>query len=153
MHSFLSDRADPLPERKYQGCSRTDLARFRQRDFLLPVDRHERSAAGPGKAVDSGHRLRYCAGRQCGSPGAGSLGSGHAVVGKLVLTCIKKGISLDELPLTDWKAECPKFGRDIYKAISLKTCVEKRTTAGGPGAMDREIEENRKYLKGEKENG
>jgi argininosuccinate lyase len=77
----------------------------------------------------------------------------HAVVGKLVLTCIKKGISLDELPLTDWKAECPKFGRDIYKAISLKTCVEKRTTAGGPGAMDKEIEENRKYLKGEKENG
>ena len=72
----------------------------------------------------------------------------HGIVGQLVLTCIDKGISLDELPLEDYKVISPVFEEDIYDAISLKTCVEKRMTVGAPGpeAMRQVIEQCRKYL-------
>jgi glucosamine--fructose-6-phosphate aminotransferase (isomerizing) len=41
------------------------------------------------------------------------------------------------------------FEEDIYKAISLETCVDKRLTIGAPGAeaMEKVIEINEKYLK------
>ena len=57
----------------------------------------------------------------------------HGIIGRLVLMCIDKGISLDELPLEDYKSVSPVFENDIYEAISLKTCVEKRLTKGPPG--------------------
>jgi argininosuccinate lyase len=57
----------------------------------------------------------------------------HGYIGQLVLICIDRGISLDELPLEDYKSVCPTFDNDIYEAISLKTCVEKRLTLGAPG--------------------
>ena len=57
----------------------------------------------------------------------------HGIIGRLVLMCIDKGISLDELPLDDYKSVSPVFENDIYEAISLKPCVEKRLTKGAPG--------------------
>ena len=73
----------------------------------------------------------------------------HGIVGRLVLTCIDKGISLDELPLAEYKEISPVFEEDIYEAISMKTCVEKRETYGAPGpkVMEQIIAENREYLK------
>ncbi|MDO5337691.1 MAG: argininosuccinate lyase [Eubacteriales bacterium] len=72
----------------------------------------------------------------------------HGIVGRLVLLCIEKGISLDELSLDEYKAICPAFDEDIYEAISMKTCVEKRQTLGAPGpsVMENVLEENRRYL-------
>ena len=72
----------------------------------------------------------------------------HGIVGRLVLTCIDKGISLDELPLEEYKAISPVFENDIYEAISMKICVEKRMTIGAPGpdVMEKVIAENKKYL-------
>ena len=65
----------------------------------------------------------------------------HGIIGQLVLLCIEKNISLDELSLEEYKKICPVFENDIYEAISLKTCVEKRLTKGAPGkaAMLEEI--------------
>ena len=57
----------------------------------------------------------------------------HGFVGLLVLKCIEKDIALDELSLEEYKAICPVFDDDIYEAISLKTCIEKRLTTGAPG--------------------
>ena len=57
----------------------------------------------------------------------------HGIVGQLVLTCIERGIALDELPLEEYQKICPVFEEDIYEAISLKTCVDKRVTIGAPG--------------------
>ncbi len=72
----------------------------------------------------------------------------HGIIGQLVLTCIDKDCSLDELPLSDYQAICPAFGEDIYEAISMKTCVEKRNTIGAPGvqAMKEVIANYREYL-------
>ena len=73
----------------------------------------------------------------------------HGIIGQLVLLCIDRGISLDELPLEDYKKISPVFQQDIYEAISMKTCVEKRNTLGAPGeeAMQRVIKANARYLK------
>lgn len=57
----------------------------------------------------------------------------HGIVGQLVLMCIERGIALDELSLEEYKSVSPVFENDIYDAISLKTCVEKRLTLGAPG--------------------
>ncbi|MCI5623850.1 MULTISPECIES: argininosuccinate lyase [Anaerostipes] len=72
----------------------------------------------------------------------------HGIVGQLVLLCIEKNISLDELPLIEYKAISPVFEEDIYEAISMKTCVEKRNTIGAPGhdAMEKVIALNETYL-------
>ena len=72
----------------------------------------------------------------------------HGIVGQLVLKCIDQGISLDELPLEEYKALCPAFEADIYDAISMKTCVEKRNTLGAPGpkVMEQVIAQCRDYL-------
>ncbi len=72
----------------------------------------------------------------------------HSIVGRLVLTCIEKDCSLDELTLEELRRESPVFGEDIYEAISMKTCVEKRNTAGAPGpvAMEDEIRQAQEYL-------
>ncbi len=58
----------------------------------------------------------------------------HGIVGQLVLYCLEKGIALDEMSLAEFQAISPVFEEDIYEAISLKICVEKRTTTGAPGA-------------------
>ena len=72
----------------------------------------------------------------------------HGIVGQLVLFCIEKDIALDDMTLSEFKAISPVFEEDIYEAISLKTCVEKRTTIGAPGmeAMKKVISLNEKYL-------
>ena len=74
----------------------------------------------------------------------------HGIVGRLVLACIDKNCSLDDLPLEEFRSYSPVFGEDIYDAISMKTCVEKRMTAGAPGAeaMEQVIAANREYLQG-----
>ncbi|MGN0370845.1 MAG: argininosuccinate lyase [Butyrivibrio sp.] len=72
----------------------------------------------------------------------------HGIIGQLVLICIEKNISLDELPLSEYKKISPVFEEDIYEAISLKTCVEKRLTKGAPGAkaMNEVIHKYEAYL-------
>lgn len=72
----------------------------------------------------------------------------HSIVGRLVLYCIDRDKALDDMTLEEYQAVCPVFEQDIYEAISLKTCVKKRTTLGAPGqeAMERVIREERDYL-------
>ena len=72
----------------------------------------------------------------------------HGIVGRLVLACIDKNCSLDDLSLEEFRSFSPAFDGDIYEAISMKTCVEKRITAGAPGAavMEQVIAANQRYL-------
>ena len=81
----------------------------------------------------------------------------HGIIGRLVLYCIQKGCSIDELSIEELKQISPVFEADVYEAISLKTCVEKRLTIGAPGqkAMEDVIRQSREFLSGlwfEKEN-
>ena len=73
----------------------------------------------------------------------------HGIIGRLVLYCIEKDTSIDALSLEELRSISDKFDEDIYDAISLKTCVEKRLTIGAPGEkmMKLVIERNKEYLK------
>ena len=73
----------------------------------------------------------------------------HGIVGQLVLFCEEKKIALDDMTLDEYKAISPVFDDDIYDAISLDTCVNKRVTIGAPGpeAMAKVIEIYKDYLK------
>ena len=73
----------------------------------------------------------------------------HGIVGQLVLKCIDENISLDQLNLDEYKAICPVFEDDIYTAISMEECVQKRNTIGAPGhtAMQNVIDTNSNFLK------
>ncbi len=75
----------------------------------------------------------------------------HGIIGKLVLYCIEKDTSIDALSLPELQAISDKFEEDIYTAVSLKTCVEKRLTIGAPGAeaMKQVIAVNKEYLRQE----
>ncbi len=75
----------------------------------------------------------------------------HGIIGRLVLYCLEKGKSIEELSLAELTAISPVFEADLYDAVSLKTCVEKRLTIGAPGqeAMRAVIERHRSYLEEE----
>ena len=72
----------------------------------------------------------------------------HGIVGQLVLYCIDKNIALDDMSIEEYKNISPVFDEDIYEAISIKNCVERRVTIGAPGqeAMKKVIEINEQYL-------
>ena len=73
----------------------------------------------------------------------------HGIVGRLVLKCIEENKAMDDLTLDEYREECDAFEDDIYEAISLKTCVNRRLTKGGPApdAVREYIRICREYLK------
>ena len=56
----------------------------------------------------------------------------HKVIGEMVFDCIKNDCSLLDIKLERLKEYHPCFDNDYYDAISLETCVNARTTVGGP---------------------
>lgn len=73
----------------------------------------------------------------------------HSIIGHLVLTCIEKGKAIDEMSIEELKEISDVFEPDVYDAISLKTCVEKRLTIGAPSktSMEQAIVAYEAYLK------
>lgn len=72
----------------------------------------------------------------------------HGIIGQLVLYCIDNNKALDDLTIEEYKNISPVFDEDIYEAISIKTCVDKRLTKGAPSktSMEQAIKYYREYL-------
>ena len=72
----------------------------------------------------------------------------HGIVGRMVLACIDRGCALDDLSVEEFRTFSDAIEEDIYEAISMKNCVEKRNTTGAPGAqaMAEEIAACRAFL-------
>jgi len=72
----------------------------------------------------------------------------HGIIGRVVLYCIDKSIAIDDMSLEELKEFSEVFEEDIYDAISMYTCVNKRLTIGAPGkeAMEKEIAACREFL-------
>ncbi len=66
----------------------------------------------------------------------------YKIVGQIVAACIQGGQVLDEYPLESYKAHSELFEEDLYKEISLETCVQKRLSEGGaaPASVKKQIE-------------
>ena len=72
----------------------------------------------------------------------------HGIIGRIVLYCIDKQMPIDDMSLEELKTFSPVFEEDIYDAISMETCVNKRLTIGAPGeeAMKQVIAAEEAYL-------
>ena len=72
----------------------------------------------------------------------------HGIIGRLVLYCLDKNTCIDALSIDELKNFSDKFEPDIYDAISLRACVERRLTLGAPSrkAMEEVIRINKTYL-------
>ncbi len=56
----------------------------------------------------------------------------HEIIGRMVVYCIEKGKSIDEMSLEEHQTFSDKIDEDVYEAINLKTCVNERKIPGGP---------------------
>ena len=72
----------------------------------------------------------------------------HGIVGQIVLYCIGRGIAIDDMSLEELQEISPVFEADIFEAVSMETCVEKRLTIGAPGqeAMKKVIALEKEFL-------
>lgn len=75
----------------------------------------------------------------------------YKITGQLVALCIHKGITLESLPLNEYKQFTEIFDNDIYEAINMETCVNQRNSEGGPApsAVMIQIDKTRQALKKE----
>ncbi len=74
--------------------------------------------------------------------------SAYKLVGTLVGDCVAKGKTLEEVTLAEYQALSPLFDEDVYKEISLETCVAKRISEGstGPESVAKQIKLAQEYL-------
>ena len=72
----------------------------------------------------------------------------YKIVGEAVAKCIACGKTLETLPLADYKALSEVFEPDLYEAIDLSVCVEKRISLGGtsPQNVQMQVDFARKEL-------
>ncbi|MBQ3637400.1 MAG: argininosuccinate lyase [Clostridia bacterium] len=56
----------------------------------------------------------------------------YRVSGKIVAWCAENGGTLESLPLDVYRQFSPLFDEDVYDAVDLDNCVNRRTVWGGP---------------------
>ena len=73
----------------------------------------------------------------------------YKTVGTLVGKCVKAGITLDEIPIEEYKQYSELFEEDLYEEISLENCVRKRISKGSTGydSVDEQIAYVEEFLK------
>ena len=71
--------------------------------------------------------------------------SAYKISGQLVALCIQKSTVLEELPLETYQTFSELFDNDLYEAIDLYKCVEKRISQGGTSVAS--VEAQIKYVK------
>ena len=72
----------------------------------------------------------------------------YKATGELVALCIDTDLTLETLPLAEYKKICPLFDEGIYEAINLEKCVADRLVPGGPSAksVEKQIEAAKKAI-------
>ena len=75
--------------------------------------------------------------------------SAYKVSGAMVGKCIREGRTLEKLSLEEYKEASPLIEADIYEAIDLRNCVQKRMSAGGTSvqSVEKQISAVRNVLK------
>ena len=55
----------------------------------------------------------------------------YKITGNLVALCMQTNRVLEDVPIEEYRQYSELFSEDLYQEISLKTCMEKRISAGG----------------------
>ena len=76
--------------------------------------------------------------------------SAYKVVGNIVAHCVENGKTLETLSIAEYKEFSDIFEDDLYDAISLKTCIEKRISAGstGPNSFEKQANYVQSFIVG-----
>ncbi|HIQ78120.1 MAG TPA: argininosuccinate lyase [Candidatus Scatomorpha intestinavium] len=106
----------------------------------LEVNRDKMLAAAKGGYINATDLADYLAKK--GVP----FRTAYKLTGRLVADCAERGAALEDLALEEFRAYSPVFEADLYDAISLEKCVERRTSAGG--ASPANIAAQLDYLRG-----
>lgn len=69
----------------------------------------------------------------------------YKATGELVALCIDKNLTLETLPLDEYKKICDLFDDGVYQAINLEKCVADRLVVGGPSIQS--VEAQIKYAR------
>ena len=56
----------------------------------------------------------------------------YKITGELVALCIERGLTLETLPIDEYKKVCNAFDKGVYEAINLEKCVRDRKVKGAP---------------------
>ena len=56
----------------------------------------------------------------------------YKITGELVALCIERGLTLETLPIDEYKKVCNAFDEGVYEAINLEKCVRDRKVKGAP---------------------
>ena len=64
----------------------------------------------------------------------------YKATGELVALCIDKNLTLETLPIEEYKKICPLFDDEVYTAINLEKCVADRLVPGGPSKESVEVQ-------------
>ena len=106
----------------------------------LEVNRDKMLAAAKGGYINATDLADYLAKK--GVP----FRTAYKLTGRLVADCVERGAALEDLTLEEFRAYSPVFESDLYDAISLEKCVERRTSAGGASPVN--IAAQLDYLRG-----
>ena len=106
----------------------------------LEVNRDKMLAAAKGGYINATDLADYLAKK--GVP----FRTAYKLTGRLVADCAERGAALEDLALEEFRAYSPVFEADLYDAISLEKCVERRTSAGGASPVN--IAAQLDYLRG-----
>ena len=71
--------------------------------------------------------------------------SAYKISGQLVALCLQNGTVLEDLPLATYQTFSELFDNDLYEAIDLYKCVEKRISQGGTSVAS--VESQIQYVK------
>ncbi|MGM9974123.1 MAG: argininosuccinate lyase [Clostridiaceae bacterium] len=73
----------------------------------------------------------------------------YTIVGEIVAYCLENQFTLEDLPLNIYRKFCELFQEDVYKAIALENCLNKRISRGGsaPTSVKKQIEYVKERLK------
>jgi len=92
----------------------------------IKVNKEEMRKAAAGGFINATDCADYLVGK--GLP----FRDAYKITGSLVAYCIENSKVLEDLSLEELKEFSPLFEEDVFKAISLETCVNNRTSYGGP---------------------
>jgi argininosuccinate lyase len=64
----------------------------------------------------------------------------HGIVGASVRYCIENKKKLEELELGEFKKFSDLIDKDVYDAISIENCVERRNSEGGTSSQSTDLQ-------------
>ena len=117
--TYNTDREMTAEALGFSGAMQNSLDAVSDRDFCI-------EPAAAGGFINATDCADYLVGK--GLP----FRDAYKATGELVALCIKKGLTLETLPLAEYKNICGLFDEGVYEAINLDKCVKDRTSLGGP---------------------